>query len=144
MTGNDNARLPSPDHMAVELARLQVENAQLREALRVNGRYARRLQRAKDAALQMGLWHIAYLETTRAACVERGMPWRQFENGLAMLRLARCVDGRGRWRLHDLTGIQAAIDKAADRAAEDPTAFFYRGNKHMHPRRNNAPSGGTV
>ena len=134
MTGNDNARLPSPDHLAVELARLRAENAQLREALRVNGRYARRIGRARDNALLLGTWHCAFLETSRSACLGRGMAQRAWEGAVALLRLARCIDGRGRWKLHTLAEIDAAIQRAADRAAADPNAFFMRGNKHLRRR----------
>lgn len=144
MTGSDNTRPMSAAHLAIELERLRRENARLRAALAVNSRYARRIQRARDAALQMALWHVGYLETSRAACTARGMAHRQWENGTALLRLGRAIDNHGRWRLHDLPGIQGAIDKAAERAAEDPAAFFLRGNKHMHPRRHTAPAGGTL
>jgi hypothetical protein len=144
MTGGDNVRLLSSHHLAVELSRLRDENARLREALRVNGRHARRIRRAHDAALQMALWHVGYLETSRAACMARGMAQRQWENGTALLRLARAVDGRGRWRIHDLPTVEAALQRAADRAGETPEAYFARGNKHMWRGRNDAPDKATA
>ncbi|GIV77450.1 MAG: hypothetical protein KatS3mg050_1844 [Litorilinea sp.] len=131
MTGNDGARLPSPDHVAVELARLRAENARLRRALRINGRHSRRVQRAYDAALLLATWHVAYLDTTRAACRGRGMPQRQWENGMALLRLARVVDERGRWLVHDLATVEPALQRARDRAVEVPEALFARGPRHM-------------
>lgn len=137
MTGSDASKLASAGHIAVEVARLRAENARLRQALRVNGRYARRLQRAYDAALQMALWHVAYLETGRAAAMGRGMPQRQWENGTALLRLARAIDGRGRWRLHDLPDIEAELVRAVDVAGIAPEAFFSRGNGHMRGRKVN-------
>lgn len=131
MTGSDNTKLLSVEHIAVEVARLRQENMRLRQALRLNSRYARRIRRAQDAALQLALWHVGYLETTRAACMARGMGQRQWENGITLLRLARVVDQAGRWQAHDLATIQAALDKAADRAAEMPETFFLRGPRHM-------------
>jgi hypothetical protein len=141
MRGSDGSTLPSVEHAAVELARLREENARLRQALRVNGRYARRIRRAHDAALQMALWHIGYLETSRAACMGRGMAQRQWENGTALLRLARVIDRGGRWRLHDLPSIESALQRAADRAGETPEAYFARGNKHMRRRGHNDAAG---
>lgn len=135
MTGSDNAKLLSADHIAVEVARLRQENNRLRQALRQNGRYARRIQRSHDAALQMALWHVGYLETTRAECMARGMGQRQWENGITLLRLARVVDQAGRWRVHELALVEAALEKAADRAAAVPDAYFARGPRHMRPWR---------
>lgn len=138
MTGSDNTKLLSTDHIAIEVARLRAENNRLRQALRQNSRYARRIQRSQDAALQLALWHVGYLATTRAECMSRGLGQRQWENGITLLRLARVVDQAGRWRVHDLATIQAAIDKAADRAAAVPEAYFARGPRHMRASGNQA------
>ena len=60
----------------------------------------------------------------------RGQTQRQWENGQALLRLARLIDGAGRWRVHDLAAIESALVKAVDRANEVPEAFFARCNRH--------------
>ena len=139
MTGSDNSKLLSTDHITVEVARLRAENNRLRQALRQNSRHARRIRRAQDAALQMALWHVGYLGTTRAECMARGMGQRQWENGITLLRLARVVDQAGRWKLHDLPTIQAALERAADRAAAVPDAYFARGPRHMRAGDRAAP-----
>jgi len=110
--------------------RLRQECNRLRSALRQNSRHSQRIRRAQDAALLLATWHVAYLPTSRAECMARGMAQRQWENGMALLRLARVHDGRA-WRVHDLTTIAQALDHAADRAAEAPEAFFARGNRHL-------------
>ena len=43
-------------HLEVELLRLREENAKFCKALRINGRHARRIQRAYDAALLLAQW----------------------------------------------------------------------------------------
>jgi hypothetical protein len=121
----------SDSHLLVELRRLQDENRKLRAALRVNGRHARRIKRAYDCALLLAQWHIAHLPSSREFAMQNGMAQRQWENGIALLRLARVVDMAGRWHWHDLPTISAKLDHAAVGANAAPEAFFSRGNKHM-------------
>lgn len=118
-------------HMEVELKRLRAENARLRKALRVNGRHARRIQRAYDAALLLATWHVSFLPTSREFAGGQGMPQRQWENGMALLRMAGVCDQQGRWRVHDLPTIEAALADAQTGANAAPDAFFARGNRHM-------------
>jgi hypothetical protein len=119
------------DHLLVELKRLQTENRKLRAALKLNGRHARRIQRAHDCALLLATWHVAHLPTSRDFARFMGMPQRQWENAIALLRLARVVDTRGRWHCHDLPTIAAKLDRAAVGANAAPEAYFARGNRHM-------------
>ena len=121
----------SDAHLLVELRRLQTENRKLRAALRINGRHARRIQRAYDSGLLLAQWHMAHLPSSREFAMAHGMGQRQWENGIALLRLARVVDLAGRWHCHDLTGISAKLDNAAVGANAAPEAFFARGNRHM-------------
>ena len=116
-------------HLELELLRLREENAQLRKALRVNGRHARRIQRAFDAALLLATWHVGHLDTSRDFARSMGMPQRQWENGIALLKLARVVNGR-RWRVHDLATIERALQRAQDRAMETPESYFAWCNRH--------------
>ena len=118
-------------HIVVELRRLQTENRKLRAALKLNGRHARRIQSAHDCALLLAQWHLAYLPTCREFAREHGISQRSWENGIALLRLARVVDQAGRWRYHDLPSISAKLDHAAVGANAAPEAYFARGNRHM-------------
>jgi len=116
-------------HAELELRRLREENTRLRKALRINGRHGRRIQRALDSALLLSIWHVAYAGTSRLDCTARGMSQRQWENGMALLRLARVIE-RGRWRVHDLAAIEERLRAAQDRACEAPEAFFARLPRH--------------
>lgn len=118
-------------YLMVENERLRAENAALRKALRVNGRHARRIQRAYDAALQLALWHVAHLPTSRQFARQNGMGQRQWENGTALLRMARVCDHRGHWAAHDLATIEAALQRAHVGANAAPEAYFARGPRHM-------------
>lgn len=82
----------------------------------------RLVRRAGAAALRLARWHVAYLDTNRAASMARGMTQRQWENGQALLRLAGATDERGRWLLHELP----AIAEAVKRAAKTPGALMPR------------------
>jgi hypothetical protein len=119
------------DHLLVELRRLQTENRELREALRINGRHARRIRRAHDCALLLGQWHIAHLPTCREFAMQNGMAQRQWQNAMALLKLGRVCDQAGRWRYHDLPSISAKLDHAAVGANAAPEAFFARGPRSM-------------
>src|SRR5215204_2610278 len=101
-------------HLALEVIRLREENAQLRKAMRINGRHARRIQRAYDCALMLATWHIGFLDTSRGFARSQGMAQRQWENGVALLKLARVISGQ-RWRVHDLPTIERALQRAQDR-----------------------------
>jgi hypothetical protein len=114
----------------LEVQRLRDENNRLRSALRQNSRHSQRIRRAQDNALLLATWHCGFLPTDRTACMARGMSQRQWENAVALLRLARIYDGR-RWQAHDLAIIGPALERAADRAVATPEAFFARGNRHM-------------
>lgn len=115
----------------LEVQRLRAENAKLRKALRINGRHARRIQRAYDAALLLAQWHCAFLPTSRQFAMQNGMPQRQWQNGMALLRMARVCDQRGRWACHDLNVIEAALRRAQVGANAAPEAYFARGPRHM-------------
>ena len=118
-------------YLQVENERLRAENSRLRKALRLNGRHARRIQRAYDAALLLAQWHAVHLPTSRAFAAQQGMGQRQWENGVALLRMARVVDQRNRWAVHDLPSIEAALRRAQVGANAAPDAYFARGPRHM-------------
>jgi hypothetical protein len=116
-------------HLELELLRLRQENSELRKALRINGRHARRIQRAYDAALMLATWHVGFLDTSRSFAMANGVSQRSWENAMALLKLARVVNGH-RWRVHDLAVIESALQRAQDRALETPESFFAWCNKH--------------
>lgn len=118
------------DHMALELDRLRAEVARLRRRLREQSRHAERMRRAYNAALLLAQLHTSYQPTGRQAVKRLGMTQRQHENGLALLRLARVVNAR-QWVVHDMATIEAALQRAYDRALEEPEAFFVRGPRHL-------------
>lgn len=115
----------------LEILRLREENTRLRKALRINGRHARRIQRAYDCALLLAQWHVARLPTIRQFAMQHGMAQRQWENAITLLRLARVCDQVGRWKYHDLPNISNRLDDAVIAANAAPEAYFARGNKHM-------------
>ena len=119
-------------HLEVELARLQAENSKLRAALKLNGRHSRRIQRAFDCALLLATWHIAYLPTSREFAAQNGMAQRQWENAIALLRLAHSIKANGEWQYHDLPTIAARLEDAVIAANAAPSAFFAYGCRHMN------------
>ena len=119
-------------HLELEVLRLREENSQLRKALRINGRHARRMQRAYDAALLLATWHVGFLDPSRDFAKSKGMPQRQWENGMALLKLARVVNGQ-RWKAHDMATIDRALQSARDRALETPESYFAWCNRHGKP-----------
>ena len=122
----------SVKHLEVEIMRLREENTQLRKALRINGRHSRRIQRAYDSALLLASWHVGFLDVSRDFAASQGMAQRQWENGVALLRLARVINGH-RWRVHDLSAIEGALRRAQDRALQTPEIFFSWCNRHGQP-----------
>ena len=103
----------------------------MRAALRINGRHARRISRAHDCALLLATWHIAYLPTSREFAAQNGCAQRQWQNAMALLRLGRIVDGRGRWKYHDLPSISAKLDDAVIAANSAPDVYFGCGPASM-------------
>lgn len=119
-------------HLQLEIDRLKYENAKLRKALKVNGRHARRLQRAYDTALLLATWHVAHLPVSRAFARSHGVGQRSWENAIALLRLARVVH-RQTWRMHDIATIERALARAQERANAAPEVYFLHVAKHGRP-----------
>lgn len=118
-------------HLEVEIKRLQQENKDLRTALKLNGRHSRRIRRAADVALLLATWHIAYLPTTREFAAQNNLGQRQWQNAMALLRMGRIIDARGRWLFHDLPTIEAMLEDAVIAANSAPDLYFEYGNNHM-------------
>lgn len=113
----------------LEILRLREENTRLRKALRINGRHARRIQRAYDSALLLATWHVGFLDTDREFAKSMGVSQRTWENAMALLKLARVVNKK-RWKVHDIPTVERALQRAQDRALETPEAYFAWCNKH--------------
>jgi len=121
----------SSNHLEIEIARLQAENKKLRAALKINGRHSRRISRAHDCALLLATWHIAYLPTSREFAAQNGMAQRQWQNAMALLKLRRIIDVRGRWLCHDLPTIAAKLEDAVIAANSAPEIYFGCGPASM-------------
>lgn len=116
-------------HLELEILRLRDENSRLRKALRINGKHARRIKRAYDAAFLLATWHVGFLDTSRGFARSMGMGQRTWQNAIALLRFARVINRR-RWEAHDIATIERALQRAMDRAMETPTAYLAWLNKH--------------
>ena len=121
---------PTERHLEYEIARLRSQNAELRRRLHLNGHHARRIERAYEIALLLAGFHVAYQSTSRAYALSQGISQRSWEGAVALLRLARVVNGR-RWAVNDLAGIEKRLSAAKERATLTPDAYFARGNLHM-------------
>lgn len=102
--------------------RLDAENKALRRKLRLSSRHARRVQQAFEDAHLMATSHIAYVDTGRAAMERRGITKRRWECAVALLRMARVLDGT-RWLLHDAERIGSKLERAVERAIDEPGLF---------------------
>ena len=116
-------------HLEIEVLRLRQENRELRKALHINGRHARRIQRADDAALLLATWHIGHLPSSRDFAMAMGMSQRTWENAMALLKYARLFH-RQQWQTHDLATIERALQRAVERAVMTPEAYFAYLNRH--------------
>ena len=119
-----------------ELRVANAEIAKLRRRANENGAHGKRLDRAYRDGLLLGELHIAYLPTSRTFAHERaGIKHNRWENAIALLRLARCHNGK-HWLVHDLATIEEKLAKAKAQALETPEAFRARLPKHARPTDN--------
>ncbi len=117
-------------HILADNVRLRAENERLRGKLKLaDGRHTKRIRRAYVSALALASLHIAYLPTTRKQAMLAGLSQRQFENGRAMLQMARVLNGR-KWKLHNLADIDDRLNAAVARALADPEVFRSRLPRH--------------
>jgi hypothetical protein len=102
--------------------RLDAENKALRRKLRLSSRHARRVRLAFEDAQFLTTAHIGYLDTGRAAMERRGITKRRWECAVALLKMARVLDG-SRWRLHDAERIGGKLERAVERAIDEPGLY---------------------
>ena len=116
-----------------ELRRAYAELATLRAKVRINSAHAKRIDRAYHDALLLAKFHIGFLETSRdAAKALAGITHCRWENAIALLRMARCHDGR-KWKAHDLATIENKLDRAKELAIDEPDRFRARLPAHARP-----------
>lgn len=117
-------------------SQLRVANAEiatLRRRLGESGAHGKRLDRAYADALLLATLHVGYQPTSRRAAVKAGISHNRWENAVALLRLARCHDGREFLR-NDLATIEEKLTKAKAAALATPDAYRARLPKHIRPK----------
>lgn len=112
-----------------EIRELRHENAQLHRRLGETSRHARRVGQAYKDALLLASWRAVHIFPSRDYAKHKGISQRHWQNAVALLRLARVVDGR-RWRVTELATIEQRLDVAKKRAIEAPDAFRARLPRH--------------
>lgn len=116
-------------YQAQEIKELKSENAQLRKRLGANSRHARRVERAYRDALLLAEWRsVAVFPSRRYAAYHR-MSQRRWQNAVALLRMARILEGR-RWTTTALATIEQRLEAAKQRATDTPDAFKARLPRH--------------
>lgn len=117
----------------LELQRAYAELATLRAKLRINSAHAKRIDRAYHDALLLTQFHVGFLETSReAAKAQGGITHCRWENAIALLRMARCHDGR-KWTAHDMATVETKLDRAKELAIDEPERFRARLPAHARP-----------
>lgn len=118
-------------------SQLRVANAEiakLRRRAGANGAHGKRLDRAYADALLLAQLHLGFLATSRRSAEECAeLSRNRHQNAVALLRLARCHNGR-QFLHHDLATIEERLAKAKDLALEAPDAYRARLPKHERER----------
>src|SRR6059058_2755186 len=112
-----------------EIRELQHENARLRKKLKETNRHARRVQQAYQDAVLLATWRTVHITPSRSYAAYQGISQRRWQNAVALLRLARVVDGQ-RWKTTELAIIEQRAEIAKQRALEAPDAFRARLPRH--------------
>lgn len=117
----------------IELRQCREENTRLRKKLGENTRHYRRVEKAYRDALILAELHVGYVGTTRRTAGDLvEMTQRRWQNALALLKMARCHDGR-RWTAHDLLTIETRLQRAFTSAIETPES--YKSRLPLHGRK---------
>jgi hypothetical protein len=117
-------------YLQIELSKARKEAARLRKALGENSRHARIIDRAYEDALLLAFWRSIGIRPSRrfAALYEVTQP--RWEHALALLRMARVIDGKSRWVAMDMATMERKLAQARERALEDVQLFFLRHTRH--------------
>lgn len=126
---NDEQRIA---YLEIENTQLRSEATRLRKALMENSRHAKQIERAYSAAMLLAVHHIGYGETSRREAMRvLSLSQRQWENGIALLKIARVHNGL-RFLTHDLPTLEAKLANARKWALETPAAFKARLPRRAH------------
>jgi len=112
-----------------EIRELKAENTVLRKRLGETGRHARRVERAYRDALLLAEWRSVAVFPSRRYAAHHKISQRRWQNAIALLRMARILEGR-RWTTTTLATIEQRLDAAKQRATDTPDAFKARLPRH--------------
>lgn len=112
-----------------EVRELRAEVARLRKRVGETGRHARRVEQAYKDAVLLASWRAVHIFPSRSYAAYHQISQRRWQNAIALLKLARVLDGR-RWLLTDAATIEQCLDCARKRAIEQPESYKMRLNRH--------------
>ena len=115
--------------LEIELAKARQEAALLRKRLGEHSRHQKRVEKAYEDALLLAFWRSVGIKPARRFAARYEMSQDRWQNALALLRLARIVQGRSRWPEIEMEVVERRLSSARDKALADPELFFLR-----HPR----------
>jgi hypothetical protein len=125
MTSEQQLRL-----LEVELAKAKAEATQLRKRLSENTRHQKRIERAYEDALLMAFWQSVGIKPSRRFAARYEITQDRWQNALALLRMARIIQGRSRWPEMPMETVEKWLALARDKAIADPGLFFLRHTRH--------------
>jgi hypothetical protein len=117
-------------YLKIELTKAKTEATKLRKTLKENSRYAKIVDRAYEDALLMGFWRSMGIRPTRRFSALYSITQSRWEHALALLRMARLINGKSRWAASDMTTMERKLSQARDKALEDAQLFFLRHTRH--------------
>ena len=117
-------------YLMLEINRLKDEGNQLRKKLHLSSRHARRVMQAYQDAVLLGVWRVAGASASRSYAKKYGMSQNRWEAAMALLRMARIVTRHRTWNTTDASTIDVMLEKARDRAIDQPFVFKARLNRH--------------
>jgi hypothetical protein len=116
--------------LELELAKARAEATALRKALGENHRHKRRIEKAHEDALLLVFWRSVGIKPSRRFAARYEITQDRWQNALALLRMARLVEGRSRWPSVDIDTSERRLALARDKALADPDLFFLRHTRH--------------
>jgi len=117
-------------YLLLEINRLKDEGTQLRKKLHLSSRHARRVMQAYQDAVLLSVWRVAGASASRSYAKKYGVSQNRWEAAMALLRMARIVTRHRTWNTTNATVIDEMLEKARERAIEQPFVFKARLNKH--------------
>jgi hypothetical protein len=118
-------------YLEIELGKAKTEATKLRKTLKENSRQARIIDKAYEDALLLVFWRSIAIRPSRRFAATYGITQPRWEHAIALLRLARLIQGKGRWSTVAATVMEQKLAKARDKALEDHELFFLRHTRHQ-------------